>query len=270
MTLSLSNSSRFILGALGVAALAAGSASAAPFVWDGGDGLWADSNWNGGGAGPGTLIADDIQITIATGGTVDATAATIVIDPVATASSLTIDSGSTLQVSTLELKNPTTLNIVDGFIEVTANMRIEGNNTQVEFTKGLITYIGNDLNMFTGSNFGASTQVNFIGAAGEAAATLDGFNTANDAQDLLGRVIRGYFSIDDQVIRPADDLLTDASSVADLNTYLATKVVNGRFLEVSEVTTEGQESQTVALVPEPGSLSLLGLGGLLVARRRRI
>ncbi len=240
--------------------------------WDGGNGAWGDSNWGGGGAGPGfTFGGGDptFHVTIDTGDSVDATANTLVVNNNgADTTQITLDGGSTLTVGALDLNGAAgagqaLLEILDGNLIVNTEMRLDGangDNAEIQITKGQIT-LNASHSMKGNNNFFQDDHINFLGAAGDASVLYTSIDS-NSARTLAGRVARGFFSIDSTIVDPA----AGEADIAALNAELVTLAVNGKYFFVD---TSVSGEQTLVLLPEPSSMALLGLGGLLIARRRR-
>ena len=264
--------SRIVLAAFAAVFLMGGASLAATidFSWDGGNGLWDDTNWNGGQAGPGFDFGDvdpAPNALIDTGDTVDATSTGLVLrNNGVDVTKITLDGGSTLNAGALDVNGDLAIvEILDGNLVVNTELRLDGANganAEVQLHKGLITL--NASHPLKGNNnFFQDDHINFLGAAGDAEVLYTQTNS-NSARTLAGRVARGYFSIDSTVIDPA----ANESDLGVLNAELATLAVGGRHFVVAEANGE-QTLSLVTAIPEPTSAALAVLAGLLAARRSR-
>jgi hypothetical protein len=156
------------------------------------------------------------------------------------------------------------LSLVESIVN-TDVIRLDGkiaNDSWIEFTSGTINT--SSANAFRGDSFSAS-KFTFNGAAGQAVISSAGQTTA--AKELAHKVFQGLFFIDDTRITTTTDYI-DVSSIAAMNSELASQAVAGRILQLTD---DGAGNQTlyITTVPEPTTMALLGLGGLLLRKRRK-
>ena len=140
-------------------------------------------------------------------------------------------------------------------------LRIDGQaSSEFQFFSGSITLDG-----FTNSLRGDGFQgaFNWLGNPGEGTLTQVINTTTNQA--LAFKTGQGFFSIDGVRVNPVLDY--DGTNLAAFNAELLSLAVNGKYLNI---VANPDGSQTLSLlVPEPMTLSLLGLGGLAILRRRQ-
>ena len=260
----------FLAMALVICLSSTSHAATIPVSWDGGNGAWGDSNWNGGGTSPGFTFGNTDptpNITISSGDTVDATASTLIVQNNDTdITSITIDGGSTLNVNDLRLEGGgSQLEVVDGNIVFDGiffpTVGSGGAGGELQLTKGLLTFNAAHPFRTTGVGFEEADQVNFIGAAGDASVLL---TNLSDSRDIIHRAVRGFFSIDGTVIDP----VADGSDIGALNAELETLAVGGRFLFI-DTTVSGQQTLELLAVPEPASFALFTVALLYGASIRR-
>ena len=234
------------------AALLVGTAGAATLTWQGGSGSFGDANWDNGGTanqnhpgnGSGAIetVTSSGSVSGFTNGAVGTFGAT---------DTLTISGGAAIAGDFLNMATNT------------ANL--------ITLESGTITLSSE--NAFRVSGGGFAGFINFTGAAGSATITQTDL-TGTTNQEMANKIgptvassTTSYFAIDGQMV--ASGVAYTGSNLAAVNTGLAGNVVNGRWFQIVETGTGTARQQTLTLVPEPGSLALLGLGGFLAASRRR-
>ena len=130
--------------------------------------------------------------------------------------------------------------------------------SDVVFAGGTLTLT--DANPLRGGNF-PSQNVDITAGAGDFQIVHSA--TPQEDKSLATKVGSDLFSID------GTEIVVDAdgSNVSALNAELATKVVNGKWLQI---TGTDNGPQTLNVVPEPATLGMVALvGGLAVFIRRR-
>lgn len=178
---------------------------------------------------------------------------------------LSLSAGSTLIGQGLEVLSADAKVTLDGATIDVSWIRL---NSGAETTRNLMfDFIGGTVTLNDPNPFRDNSS--FEGAFDWTGGADSGSIIHTDLSDASGRTLayktfQGFFSIDGTRINPTTDPLV--SGIPALNAELATLAVGGEYLQIQE----GTGTQTLVLIPEPGTLALLGLGALaLVARRRR-
>ena len=240
-----------LAAATACAVFVAGSTDAATISWQGGAGAFTDANWTVDATPnqnhPSFGVGDNVVVhnTTINGGSVTAfNGANVGV--IGGGDSLLITGGAS----------------VSGDF-ITAG--VASHASDVTLASGSITLSSNNALRSTSAFDG---MIDFTGAAGSATVAQTDLSGTN-GQALAGKIssatgTASYFRIDGTLIT-TNGVAYNGSNLAAINAELALNVVGDRYFLIEEA----GGVQTLTLVPEPGSLALLGLGGLLVASRRR-
>lgn len=250
-----------VLAAAAGAALAS-QADAAAVVWQGGSGaMFGNANWTVDG------VPDQEHPAFASGEyqtLIDSGSVTFSGNLVlGSADSITVD-GASLDGTGFELDaSGNGLVLTNGGTLQVGDIRILG--AGVNLGAGSLVLTSN--NPFrTGGGVSVGNSVNITAGAGELTITHTDLS-GNDSQDLAGKVTIGFFRLDGVYINPINEY--NGTNIAAINAELASDwVVNGKWLELSDGPSSSG-TRVLTVVPEPGSLALIGLGGLACLRRRR-
>ncbi len=163
--------------------------------------------------------------------------------------SITLTNATAGKTEGLYMEEKTSFTMKDNATLNAASIKFNhGGSTTTFFTfeSGTITLSSN--NCLRTPNLGdpnsGSNRINFTTTQGSGAAKL--INTDNTGTTLASKLATGFFNIDGVIVT---DLVTE---------------VNGYHFDIDTVGT----TDTLTIVPEPATIALLGLGGLLLRRKR--
>jgi hypothetical protein len=152
-------------------------------------------------------------------------------------------------------------------LTMTGNSSLNGNilsfgaGTALDLVGGTITLSNaNSIQSLGGATFSSFT-FDWTGAVGEASVVQT--NNTNADKTLATKVAKALFLIDGVRIDPT----ADGTDIAALNAELYTLGVNGKTFQVTE--NAGVQTVDLVVVPEPGTMVLLGLGSLVCLRKRK-
>ena len=210
-------------------------------------------------------------LTRVAGGTLTVTSATLNADLSNNSGGTMNFNDATINAGTNELWSAGSSSVTNANdVTLTAGSIRTNDDSSWVFDDGSITLSSN--NAFRSNNTFNGTDFNWIGDAGDGILTTT--DNTDGTRNMAAKIAKGYFSIDGTQVDPViDDTFdfTDLTNLDALNAELATLVVNGKFFVMGyDGTDPANNDMTLVLAtPEPASLALIGIGGLLLARRRR-
>ncbi|MEM9416441.1 MAG: PEP-CTERM sorting domain-containing protein [Planctomycetota bacterium] len=266
---------------LGVSALLfASSAGAAVITWGGGTGDFATgANWTGGSA----PMLDGTDDAVISGGT--ATYTPVTDFGLGFAGSNITVSGGTLEqtVSNWWQFDGTGTFTVDGGTVNAGATNVQFGNTGTDsaslvISSGAFNHTGGGEVKIRGGNSltitGGSLTTRFLGIGDFGVATVDVSGGSINLTD--GSLFQGGLYTDNgsyiNLTGAGEVNVADQTVASAIATYLDTDRirvggdVDNALLQVID---DGNGGVNISVVPEPGSLALLAIGGLLIARRRR-
>ncbi len=181
---------------------------------------------------------------------------------------LTLDNTDVTISADWDINNSGQMSITGNTTVSAPYIRIDSNSAEVLFTSGDLTFSA--ANALRGSA-GFDGDFNWVGEVGDGLITTT--NNTDGTKNLGKKMAQGFFAIDGTRIDPTIDDTLDWTNVTNLDALaaeLATLTVGGKYFVLGYDSVDpANNDMTLTLAPEPASLALIGIGGLLLAQRRR-